>query len=246
MIMLDFAGIVHSSTIDYPGKMCAVVYLAGCDFRCPFCHNKDLVTKQICHEVDVSTVIEPLSNNFLIEGVCITGGEPLMQEETIKLIAGLRKNTPLMIKLDTNGSYPERLERVLPALSFVSMDIKAPFEKYSKAIGVDATYIISNVQKSLGILKKCKFMKEARTTIVPGLNDTEEDIVEIAKIVAEYGFNIYSLQQFRPKNTLDPQYENIDSPSVDKMRSLAKLAKSHLPNVRVRVATLEHGFQDIL
>jgi len=244
--MLEFAGIVHSSTIDYPGKMCAVVYLAGCDFRCPFCHNKELVTKEICEQVDVSKVIEPLANNFLIEGVCITGGEPLMQEETIKLIAGIRKNTPLMIKLDTNGSYPEKLERVLPALSFVSMDIKAPFEKYSQTIGVDAAYIISNIQKSLDILKKCKFMKEARTTIVPGLNDTEEDIAKIAAIVAENRFDIYSLQQFRPKNTLDPQYENIASPSVEKMRTLAHIAKKYLPNTRVRVATFEHGFQDVI
>lgn len=244
--MINFAGIVHHSTVDYPGKNCAVIYLGGCDFRCPFCHNKELVIGEISRNVDVGEIMDQLVNNFLIEGVCITGGEPLMQEETVKLIAVLRKNTPLLIKLDTNGSYPERLERVLPALSFVSMDIKAPFDKYSKAIGVDSTYIIDKIKQSLAILKKSKFKKEARTTIVPGINDSEEDVAKIATIVAESKFDLYTLQQFRPKNTLDVEYENIPSPSVDKMRALGKLAKNLLPDVKVRISTFEHGFESIL
>jgi len=243
--MIDFAGIVHSSTIDYPGKMCAVVYLSGCNFRCPFCHNKDLVIGEVSKKVNVEEIVQPLANNFLIEAVCLTGGEPLMQEEIVKLIAALRKNTPLNIKLDTNGSFPEKLEKVLPALSFVSLDIKAPFEKYDKVIGVDSSYIISNLQKTLEILKKCKFIREARTTIVPGLNDTEEDISKIASIVNEYKFDLYTLQQFKPKNTIDPNYMNIPSPSLEQMRILGKLAKSMLPQTRVRIATLENGFESI-
>jgi len=244
--MIDFAGIVPNSKVDYPGKSCAVVYLSGCNFRCSFCNNKEIVTGEICKKIDVEEIVKPLANNFMIEAVCITGGEPLMQDETIKLIASLRKNTPLAIKLDTNGYFPDKLERVLPALSFISIDIKAPFEKYTKAVGVEEAYIISNLEKTLAIVKKCRFPKEARTVIVPGLNDTEEDIAKIAAIVRENKFDLYTLQQFRPENTLDPNYTNLASPSVEQMRILGKTAKSFLPEAKVRVATAENGIESIL
>ncbi|MBU4124290.1 MAG: hypothetical protein KKI14_02400, partial [Nanoarchaeota archaeon] len=94
--------------------------------------------------------------------------------------------------------------------------------------------------------RKCKFPKEARTTIVPGLNDSEEDIANIAKIVNEYKFDLYTLQQFKPKNTLDPNYMNIPSPSLEQMRILGKLAKSLLPQTKVRIVTLEKGFESII
>ena len=83
--MLNFAGIVDSSTIDYPGKVVAVVYLCGCDFRCPFCHNKDIVlSSDSCKKLEIKEIIDKLKENFLIEGVCITGGEPLLQEDTVE------------------------------------------------------------------------------------------------------------------------------------------------------------------
>lgn len=246
MIMIDFAGIVDNSMVDYPGKSCAVVFLYGCNFRCPFCHNKDIVTGDVCKKINVEDIVKTIANNFLIEAVCITGGEPLVQEEIIKLIALLRKNTPLAIKLDTNGSFPERFEKVLPALSFVSIDIKAPFDKYSKATGVDSAYIIPKLQQTLEIMKKGRFVKEARTTIVPGINDSEEDMTKMAAIVAEYKFDLYTIQQFRPHNTLDPSYMDIPSPTLDQMRILGKLAKSLLPQTRVRIATLEKGYESFL
>ncbi len=244
--MLNFAGIVDSSTIDYPGKIVAVVYLCGCDFRCPFCHNKDIVLDpESCKKLEAEEIIRQLKENFLIEGVCITGGEPLLQEEAIDFIKAL-KNTKLLVKLDTNMSYPDRLASVINHLDFIAVDIKAPIEKYGLAIGLsDANKIVESLRKSLEILKSSKVPKEARTTIVPGINDTEEDIAEIAKIVADTGFDVYSLQQFRPKNTLDPEYEDKPSPSTELMQNLGKVAKKYLPNSRVRVATMEHGFQDV-
>jgi len=244
--MIDFAGIVDNSMVDYPGKSCAVIFLYGCNFRCPFCHNKDIVTGDICKKVNIEDIVKQLVNNFLVEAVCITGGEPLAQDEIIKLIAYIRKNTPLEIKLDTNGSYPEKLERVLPALGFVSIDIKAPFEKYDKAIGVESAYIIPKLQKTLEILKTVKFRKEARTTIVPGINDSEEDVIKMATIVNDNKFDMYTLQQFRPINTLDPKYMDILSPSLEQMRILGKVAKSILPQTRVRIVTLEKGYESCL
>lgn len=244
--MLNFAGIVDSSTIDYPGKIVAVLYLCGCDFRCPFCHNKDIVLdSESCKKTPAEDIIQQLEENFLIDGVCITGGEPLLQEETIDLIRKL-KNTRLSIKLDTNTSYPERLAKVIDMVDYIAIDVKAPIEKYGLATGLsDTSKIIESFKKSLEILKSSNIPIEARTTVVPGINDTEEDIIKICNMIANYDFNIYTLQQFRPKNTLDPGYEDKKSPTVEHMRNLAKIAKKYLPNTRVRVGTLEHGFEDV-
>lgn len=245
--MLNFAGIVDSSTIDYPGKVVAVVYLCGCDFRCPFCHNRDIVLnpEKFCKKIEIDDIVKQLEENFLIQGVCITGGEPLLQGETIDLIKKLKK-TRLLVKLDTNTSYPEKLAEVINFVDYVAIDLKAPIEMYGLATGLsNTTEIIESLKKSLIILKNSKVSKEARTTIVPGINDKEEDIAKIANIVSEHGFDIYTLQQFRPKNTLDPEYENKESPSVEHMRKLGTVAKKILSNTRVRVGTLKHGFEDI-
>ena len=241
---MKIAGIVDNSTIDYPGKNCAVIYLCGCDFRCPWCHNKQLVLEdpEMCKEVNIKDVIKRINENFLIDGVCITGGEPLMTLEGLVLIKALKANRSI-VKIDTNGSYTDNLAKILDSVDFISMDIKAPFEKYSQAIGVsDAYIIIENVKKSLELLKKVKTLKEARTTIVPGLNDSEEDMEKLSQIVKDHKFNLYTLQQFRPKNTIDPAFEAIPSPSYEQMKKLGQLAKKNL-GIRVRIATSEHGFE---
>lgn len=245
--MLDFAGIVDNSTVDYPGKICAVIYLCGCDFRCPFCHNKEVVfnDKNVCKKVSVDEIVEQIKNNFLIEGVVITGGEPLIQGDAVELIKKLKGVK--LLKLDTNASFPDILEKVIDTLDFISIDVKAPFEKYGLAIGSsNASEIIKNVQRSMNILNSNNVQKEARTTIVPGINDSEEDMIKMCEIVKSGGFGLYTVQQFRPANTLDPEYEKVPSPSSEKIRQLGKIAKKHLKDTRVRIATIEHGFEDIV
>jgi len=244
--MLNFAGITDNSMVDYPGKMSAVIYLCGCDFRCPFCHNKEIVLNDetACKSIEMEDILPVIKDNFLIGGIVVTGGEPLIQEETLKLIEMLKEIKP--VKLDTNGSYPDRLEKALPMLNFVAIDIKAPYEKYGLAIGIsDVTKIIESVKKSISLLKSSSVNKEARTTIVPKINDSEEDMVKMCEIIKDVGFEIYTLQQFRPKNTLDPMYEAVPSPSHENLKKLAMIAKKNLPNVRIRLATIENGFEDI-
>ena len=244
--MLDFAGIVDNSTVDYPGKASAVIYLCGCDFRCPFCHNREVVfnDQSVCKKVSVDEIVEQIKNNFLIDGVVITGGEPLMQNDTIELISKLKGVK--MIKLDTNASYPEILEKVIGMIDFVAIDVKAPFEKYGLAIGSsNDSKTIENVKRSMNILKSSNVPKEARTTIVPGINDSEEDMIKMCEIVKSGGFELYTVQQFRPANTLNPEYEKVPSPSTEEMKKLAIIAKKNLPDIRVRVVTLANGFEDI-
>jgi len=251
MTQINFAGIVDNSTLDYPDEVCAVIYLCGCPFRCPWCQNPELLDaakSKVCRKVELDFLVEKLKENFLIGAVTIIGGEPLMQKETLEVIKKIKKETKLKIKLDTNCYYPERLKESLPYLDSFATDIKAPMNQlYGKVVGLPDRWrkITEEIEKSLEILKSWKGFKEARTTIVPGLIDTERDIEEIAKIVHRYNFNIYTLQQFRADKTLDERYENLPLPSPELMKRLGKAAKKILPKTKVRIVTQQHGFEEI-
>jgi pyruvate formate lyase activating enzyme len=246
---INFAGIVDHSTLDYPGKSAAVVYLCGCPYRCPWCQNPELVFEEGCTEIEIDKIIENLKKNFLIDAVCVTGGEPLMQENTIELLKKIKEETGLLLKIDHNGYFPERLKKALRYLDFFTTDIKAPLnEKYGRAVGLPETWekIVERVKESHKILKGWNGKKEARTTIVPNLIDDIEDVRAIAKVVYNTGFEIYTLQQFRPEKTLDPNFKFIRSPTPEKMQELGKEAKKYLPDTKVQIVTQENGFEEIV
>jgi len=249
MTKINFAGIVDHSTLDYPGKGAAVVYLCGCPFRCPWCQNKELVLEEEnCRLTEIDSIVKQLKENFLIVAVCITGGEPLLQEESIELLRRIKSETDLLLKIDTNSYFPEMLKKALPYLDFFTTDVKAPLdERYGSVVGLPKHWkeIVEAVTKSLEILKEWTHPKEARTTIVPGLMGEKEDIEEIAKIVRDTGFTIYTLQQFRPERTMDPAYERIQGPSTELMQELGKAAKKYLPGTKVQIVTERNGFEEI-
>jgi len=250
MTKINFAGIVDHSTLDYPGKSAAVVYLCGCPFRCPWCQNRELVLEEEnCRLIEIDEILKQLKENFLLDAVCITGGEPLLQEETIELLGRIKSETKLLLKIDTNLYFPDMLEKAIPYLDFFTTDVKAPLdERYGRVVGLPDHWkeIVARVRKSLSILKGWDKKKEARTTIVPGLIDSKEDIEEAAKIVNDTGFSLYTLQQFRAERTLDPEYEKIKSPSVELMHELGRAAKKHLPDTKVQIVTEKNGFEEII
>ena len=249
MTKIRFAGIVDHSTLDYPGKSAAVLYLCGCPLRCPWCQNRELVLEEEnCKETEIDSIMEKLKENFLVDAVSITGGEPLMQEATIELLKRIKSDTKLLLKIDTNLYFPETLGNSLQYLDFFSTDIKAPLdESYGRVAGLPEHWeeIVARVRKSLEILKEWKHDKEARTTIVPGLIDSGEDIEEIAKVVGDTGFSLYTLQQFRAERTLDSSYEKIGRPTPQLMLELGKAAKKHLPDTKVQIVTEKNGFEEI-
>lgn len=250
MVKINFAGVQDNSTIDYPRKLSAVVYLCGCPYRCPWCQNPELVLNgENCRKADSDEIIKTLKKNFLIQAVCITGGEPLMQEETIKLLKRIKEETNLLTKMDTNSYYPERLKKTLPYLDFLTTDLKAPLnEKYGIAIGLPDQWreVVGKIRESLSLIKAWGRDKEARTTIVPEIIDEKKDIVEIAEIVEDTGFKQYTLQQFRAEKTLNPEYEKLRSPNLKLMRELGKTAKERLPMIRVQIVTQQNGFEEII
>jgi pyruvate formate lyase activating enzyme len=219
-------GVLGFSTLDYPGRPCAVVFMGGCPFRCPFCQNPDFIEiTRLCKELEPKKVIDLIKENKrMVDAIVFTGGEPLQQSEALIQMLRLAKKENFLTKLDTNGFYPEKLSEMLDLLDYVAIDVKAKLdnERYSKAIGLPiGEQAIFNLKQSIELIKKSGVKLELRTTVVPGLVG-EEDIRNICKQLKP---KKYYIQQFRPDKTLDPAYEKLSMTSDEELVRLAKIAK---------------------
>ena len=190
---MQICGFQKLTLLDFPEKVACIVFTAGCNFRCPFCHNASLVTHiDNSAAITEEEILEYLrKRKGLLDGVCITGGEPLLHKDIEDFIAKI-KQEGFAVKLDTNGSFPERLISLVEKglVDYVAMDIKNSKEKYSETAGVD-NLEIENIEKSIDFLLKGKVPYEFRTTVVDGLHTTQ-DIVSIAQRIK--GAKKYFLQ----------------------------------------------------
>lgn len=198
---MRIGGFQRVTLLDYPGKVACTVFTVGCNMRCPFCHNASLVTHTSdCEEYSVQDVISYLEKRQgILDGICITGGEPLLHADTRKLIQGAR-SLGYSVKLDTNGSFPEKLRELIGEglLDYVAMDIKNCEEKYPLTIGVD-TVSIDDIKESIKIIKESGIDYEFRTTVVRELH-TLNDIKGVCKLIQ--GAKKYCLQQFSDSGDL--------------------------------------------
>lgn len=196
-------GFIPVSMLDWDGMLSAVVFLSGCNFECPYCHNGDLVKNPVSvSQVSWKEIESHLtSKKDWLDGVVITGGEPTIHKNIKTFIRQIR-NLGMKIKIDTNGALPGALTELIEEelVDYVAMDIKATFEKYELATGSNVD--TSKVRKSVAVLRKAGVDYEFRTTVVPGITE-ETDILEIAKFLA--GSNAYYLQQFNGSQVLEPQ-----------------------------------------
>jgi len=207
--MIEIKGFLETSFLDWPGKLCSVLFLPHCNFRCPYCHNHPLVF----HPEQYSTIpledilgrLHSLKN--WIDGVCLTGGEPTLHADLPFLIREIKRYR-FLVKLDTNGSNPQMLENLMETgeIDFISMDVKAPLDpfRYSRSIGLPIN--LKPVLESIEILKGGKVEYEFRMTVVPGLH-SEEDIQTLGNQL-RVGRR-FILQNFNPENPLDPSLKNI-------------------------------------
>ena len=188
-------GLQKTTLLDYPGKMAATVFNGGCNFRCPFCHNKSLVflnpNEQEISSDEVLSYLEERKN--VLDGICVTGGEPLLHEGLKNFLREVRK-TNLKIKLDTNGSNFEMLKNLIEEklVDYVAMDIKNCPSKYSYTIGLDS-FNLSEVEKSKNYLIENHVDYEFRTTVVKQFHEVK-DFEEIGKWLK--GAKRYFLQNF--------------------------------------------------
>lgn len=214
-------GLQKMTLLDFPGKVACTVFTGGCNFRCPFCHNALLVT-ELPENPDYTAdeVLDFLKKRSgLLDGVAITGGEPLMNPDIPDFIKEIRK-LGYQVKLDTNGSYPDRLERIVSdgLVEYVAMDIKNCKEKYAETIGVKE-YDLSKIEKSVDFLKSGTVDYEFRTTVVREFH-TVDGIRKAAQWIS--GAKRYFLQNFVDSgNLIDESVGGVDKETMLRMRSAA-------------------------
>lgn len=218
-----------TSLIDFPGRVSAVLFLAGCNFRCPYCHNPDLVLPPFPEDLgtpeDALAFLDTRRN--VLSGVVLSGGEPLLREDLPDLAAELRSRG-FRIKLDTNGSFPDRIEDV--GADFVALDLKTAPETYRRvAPGVpDAG---ERVLESLRIVRSLGVPYELRITCAPGIAEAEE-----IRILAEHlePEDSVVLQGFRPLRVLDPRWETFPATEESLLEAYARDLRTRAARVRVR------------
>ena len=225
-------GFVGVSLIEFPGYISSVVFLGGCNLRCPFCQNRDLVLKpNELEDIDFAELVEALGmRKRLIDGVAITGGEPLIFGELERMIERFRE-LGLAVKIDTNGMHPDRLKSLIDSklVDYVAMDFKTSLDRYDEACGKKVD--ISRFERSVDLLLEGKVDYEFRTTCVPGLV-TEREVELIAERIA--GARLYALHQFRNEYLLDPEWEKLTPYRPEKLREFAKIAAGHVEKVITR------------
>jgi len=221
------AGLQKHTLIDYPGKIAATIFVSGCNFRCPFCHNPELVLPEEIKKNKKLPIKEVFSfleeRKGFLDGIVICGGEPTVHPDLDDFIFKIKK-MGFLIKLDTNGYNPEMLEKLIDKklVDYIAMDIKAPKEKYSKAAGREVD--LSKIEQSIELLRNKAKDYEFRTTLVPGLIE-KEDVLEIVKWI-----NLakkYVIQNFSNKQTLiDKELSNRKPFSDEYLEAIKKEVES--------------------
>jgi pyruvate formate lyase activating enzyme len=231
------AGLQKTTLIDYPGKIACVVFLAGCNFRCPWCYSSELVLPlKIAKQ---SRLSEKDFLDFLrdrkgkLEGVVICGGEPTINKDLTQFIQKI-KNLGFSVKLDTNGSNPEMLKDLVDQklIDYVAMDIKISPENPAYQNLMQEGITMDKIKQSVEFLKRGNVDFEFRTTVVPGVHK-KEDFMEIAKWIG--GKNVkYYLQNFRAEKTIDPAFEKIESFKEEFLNQIAKEISQYFKECKAR------------
>ncbi len=230
---MQIGGLQKLTLIDFPGKVAATVFLIGCNFKCPYCHNPELVDKKqienqpIIKESDFFKFLK--ERNGFLDGICITGGEPTIHSDLPKFIQKIKK-IGFLIKLDTNGSNSEMLDGLVKnnLVDFIAMDITTSILKYRE---VGAGNMISQVQKSIDIIKNSNKDYEFRTTVAPRIVD-EKDIKEIGEWLG--GSKKIVLQQFRPEKVLEPSFKDVRPYSLQELEKMVNILEPHIETVELR------------
>lgn len=229
--MVEIKGLEKFGPKDFVGFISSTVFLGGCNFRCPYCHNSDLVLRpQTLPTVPLDYFLSFLDlRRGWLEGVCVSGGEPLLHDDLETFLA-LIKERDLLVKVDTNGSFPSRLEALIQKklVDQIAMDVKAPLERYSEVTGVEVKK--EDILQSIGIVKNSGLPYVFRCTVVPGLIGPE-DVEKISLLIK--GAQVFQLQQFVPANPIDSDYLQIKPFSKEEVQKFAKIAAPYLSEIRV-------------
>lgn len=232
---MTVAGLQKMTLLDYPGKVACTVFLSGCNFRCPFCHNGELLDggEEIMDEAALAAFLE--SRKGLLDAVCVTGGEPTLAPDIESLFEMIKK-AGFLAKLDTNGSRPDVLERLINAglVDYVAMDIKNSPQLYDATAGVKGMKL-DGIEKSIRLLAKGSVDYEFRTTVVAELHSREsvQDMGEwLAQLAAPGRVKRIFLQQFVDRESV--LFAGLHAPSEAEIRGFADVLRPFADLVEVR------------
>jgi len=230
--MIQIGGLQKTTLLDYPDKIAAAVFLIGCNFRCPFCHNPELADPKIKTKgLSQKKFFDFLKKRkSVLDGVCVTGGEPLINNDLVHFLQAI-KELGFLIKLDTNGYSPQRLKEVIDKglVDYIAMDIKASPEKYAEACGIKIN--IEIIMQSIKLIMKSQIVYEFRTTVIPHLHSLAE-MEKIGKMIK--GADIYSLQRFNNNKTLDRTWQKQDAYNEKELADLQKVLLKYVKICQIR------------
>ena len=227
---MKILGLQKLTLLDFPQRTAATIFLGGCNFRCPFCHNGDLVTGNFPEEKSEDEIIKFLEKRKgILDGVCITGGEPLLNND-IPLLLKKIKAMGFLVKTDTNGTRPDFLKKLVESelIDYVAMDIKNSKQRYCETVGLEELDLCK-VEESVDFLKENRIDYEFRTTVVAEYHD-DESFEEIGKWIG--GAKRYFLQRFE-----DSEYvlkKGLHSPEEQELTRYRDIAKKYIEQVEIR------------
>jgi len=228
---MNIGGVQRLSLLDYPDKTCCTIFTVGCNYRCPFCHNASIVENKLSEKgVLQKEVMDFLKRRLgILDGVCITGGEPLLQDQLENFIREI-KALGFLVKLDTNGSLPKKLKQLIETglVDYVAMDIKNSPDSYGQTIGIN-NYNLDLIKESVDLLLSNIVPYEFRTTVVRQLH-TSKDMLAIAQWLK--GAEHYYLQNFVDSG--DILEGGLSGFSREEMQAFQELIRPKIPSVELR------------
>ena len=227
---MNIHGLQKMTLLDFPGKVACTVFLGGCDMRCPFCHNWELVDMNAPALMDEQELLRFLGGRVgLLDGVAFTGGEPLLRNDLADVIKKIR-DMGFLIKLDTNGNHPDRLKAVLDEglIDYVAMDVKNSRKRYGETIGLPG-FDTSKVEESIQMLISGNVDYEFRTTVMKEYHD-EESFKDISEMIK--GAKNYYIQCFVDRDTVPT--EGLTAYSADELRGFLEIVRPNVKNVGLR------------
>ena len=231
---MKIKGFIKTTFIEYPGKIASMVFLPGCNFRCSFCFNPELIFESDkIEDVDEKEIFEFLvKQKKWIDAVVISGGEPTLQKDLIDFISKI-KELGFLVRIYTNGTTPDVLKQLTDEklIDSIAMDIKAPLTEEDYERITNTENFLENVKESISLIMNSDLNYEFRTTVVPGMH-SEKDIEEIAKYITDA--NLFVLQKFLPENALDVKLKKLKTQSDEEMQKLAEIAQKYVKNVKWR------------
>lgn len=225
---MRIAGFQKLTLLDFPNNVACIIFTQGCNFKCPYCHNSGLVGHENDELIDEEEIFSYLKKRKgVIDGIVISGGEPTVQKD-LEFFVKRVKDLGFKVKLDTNGSNPEMVERLLKAnlLDYIAMDIKTTLPDYKEVTGVRPN--VKNLERSIKLIKESSIDHEFRTTIIKNIHDIDK-IIKICNYVDGDKMFLQNFEQ--SENVLG---KNLEPFTLEELKEISKKMKGKLSNVKVR------------